>query len=72
VAEVFEALAEGLVDVVADDIEEAVRAARLADASRDLVGPGAKIDQGQMSHRVWMVDRPSSSGMADANIVAWA
>ncbi len=51
VAQVFEAPAERLVDAVADDIEEAVRAARFADAVRDLVGRGAQIDQGQVVHR---------------------
>jgi hypothetical protein len=50
VAQVFEAPAEGLVDAVADDIEEAVRAARVADAVRDLVGRGAQIDQWQVVH----------------------
>ena len=50
-AQVFEAQAERLVDAVADDVEEAVRAAGFADASRDLVRRGAQIDQGQVVHR---------------------
>ena len=50
-AQVFEALAERLVDAVADDVEEAVGAAGFADAVRDLVGRGAQIDQGQVVHR---------------------
>ena len=52
-AQVVEAQAERRVDAVTDDIEEPVRAARFADAQRDLVGRGAQIDQGQVVHRGW-------------------
>ncbi len=54
VAQGFEALAERLVDAVADDVEEAVGAAGVADALRDLAGRGAKIDERQVVHcRRW-------------------
>jgi hypothetical protein len=35
---------------VADDIEEAVRAAGFADRVRNLLGAGAQVDDGQVVH----------------------
>ena len=50
-AEVFQTQTERRIDAVADDIEEAVRPAGVADGARDLLGRGTQVDQGQMVHR---------------------
>ncbi len=50
-AELFEARPERRVDAVADDVEEAVRPAGVADGARDLLGRGTQVDQGQTVHR---------------------
>ena len=49
-AELFEALPERLVDAVPNHIKETVRAARFADAVRDVVGRGAQVDERQAVH----------------------
>jgi len=51
VAQVFEALAEGLVDAVVEDVEKAIGAAGVADGGSDLIRRGAQIDHWQAVHR---------------------
>jgi len=50
-AEVFEPRPEPRIDAVADDVEEAVRPAGVADGVRDRLGRGTQVDPGQAIHR---------------------